>query len=312
MQRVVAIGECMVELRSTAPGRFQQTFGGDTLNTVVYMARLGPPEALSLAYVTALGDDPFSDEMVARWREERIETDLVARLPGRLPGLYVIAADERGERRFYYWRSAAAARDMLRAPMADRLPERLRAADLVYLSGNSMAILDRESRARLLDFLKIARDGGARIAFDSNYRPVNWASRDDARHWMGEIVKSCDIALPSFDDEAALFGDPTPEATCARLLALGVREAVVKNGALPCRIASNGRQEDVPAETVAHPVDTTAAGDSFNAAYLEARLAGASQPEAARRGHRLAAAVILHKGAIIPPGAMPRASPPER
>lgn len=312
MKRVVAIGECMVELRSTAPGRFQQTFGGDTLNTAVYMARLAPPDALSLAYVTALGDDPFSDEMVAGWREERIETDLVARLPGRLPGLYVIAANEHGERRFYYWRSAAAARDMFRTPMADRLPERLRAADLVYLSANSVAILDQESRARLLDLLRTARAGGARIAFDSNYRPVNWTSRDDARHWIGAVVKICDIALPSFDDEAALFGDGATEATCARLLAHGVAEVAVKNGALPCRIASDERQEDIPAETVAHPVDTTAAGDSFNAAYLEARLAGASQPEAARRGHRLAAAVILHKGAIIPPSAMPRALLPER
>jgi 2-dehydro-3-deoxygluconokinase len=296
----------MVELRSTAPGQYQQTYGGDTLNTAVYMARLASPAALRVAYVTALGDDPFSDEMVAGWRRERIETDHVARLPGRLPGLYVIAADGSGERRFFYWRSAAAVRDMFRTPIADRLPALLRGSDLVYLSGNSVAILDQESRTRLLDLLRTARGGGARIAFDSNYRPVNWAGRDDARRWTGEILKSCDIALPTFDDEAALFGDGTPEATCARLLDLGVAEVAVKNGRSPCRIASNEWQEDIPAEPVDHPVDTTAAGDSFNAAYLEARLAGVSPPEAARRGHRLAATVIVHKGAIIPEGAMPR------
>ena len=300
--RVVSIGECMVELRSTEPGRFQQSFGGDTLNTAVYMARLAAPGALTIAYATALGDDPFSDEMMAGWRAEGIETDLVARLPGRLPGLYVIAADRHGERRFHYWRSAAAARDVFRTPMADRLADRLGDADLVYLSGNSIAILDEASRARLLDLLRSTR---ARVAFDSNYRPANWTSHEDARRWMAEIVRCCDIALPTFEDEAALFGDASPADACTRLLAQGVAEVVIKNGPSPCRIASSNGQQDVPAEVIGRPVDTTAAGDSFNAAYLVARLAGATPVDAARRGHRLAAAVIQHRGAIIPRAGMP-------
>jgi 2-dehydro-3-deoxygluconokinase len=51
-------------------------------------------------------------------------------------------------------------------------------------------------------------------------------------------------------------------------------------------------------------VDTTAAGDSFAAAYLAARLAQA-EPAAARAGHRLAGAVVRYRGAIIPRAAMP-------
>lgn len=309
MKRVVSIGECMVELHSTEPGQFHQSFGGDTLNTAVYMARLAAPGALEVTYATALGDDPFSDEMLTGWRAEGIETDLVARLPGRLPGLYVIAADRRGERRFYYWRSAAAARDVLRTPMADRLAASLGGSDLVYLSGNSIAILDGESRRRLLGLVGSVR-GQTRVAFDSNYRAANWTSPDDARHWMVEFLRCCDIAMPTFDDEAALFGDRAPEDTCARLLGLGVAEVVVKNGPSPCRIASKAGQEDIPAEPVERPVDTTAAGDSFNAAYLVARLCGVAPRDAARSGHRLAAAVIQHKGALIPRDAMPGARTP--
>ncbi len=53
------------------------------------------------------------------------------------------------------------------------------------------------------------------------------------------------------------------------------------------------------------PVDTTAAGDSFAAGYLAARLRGEAPAAAARAGHRLAAVVITHPGAIIPREAMP-------
>src|SRR3546814_5301015 len=127
MLRIASIGECMVELSESAEagapaaGRMQRTFGGDTLNTAVYLARClrqsaaQPPATVHPAavhpaavhYVTALGDDPFSDEMLTTWQREGIETRLVARLPGRLPGLYIIRTDAAGERSFHYWRSAA-------------------------------------------------------------------------------------------------------------------------------------------------------------------------------------------------------------
>jgi 2-dehydro-3-deoxygluconokinase len=54
------------------------------------------------------------------------------------------------------------------------------------------------------------------------------------------------------------------------------------------------------------PVDTTAAGDSFNAGYLAARIGGASPIDAARAGHRLAGIVIMTPGAIIAREAMPQ------
>ena len=108
MPRVACIGECMIELREQADGRLTRGFGGDTLNTAIYLARLG----VSVDYATALGDDGWSDEMLASWKAEGVGTDLVVRLPGRLPGLYVIQTDDKGERRFSYWRANAPARDL--------------------------------------------------------------------------------------------------------------------------------------------------------------------------------------------------------
>src|SRR3546814_16311558 len=86
MLRIACIGECMIELSETAEGSsagcMQRTFGGDTLNTAVYLSRclkqaqdlnpIGDGAAAEVHYVTALGDDPFSAEMLAAWRRAEI------------------------------------------------------------------------------------------------------------------------------------------------------------------------------------------------------------------------------------------------
>lgn len=307
MLRIASIGECMIELSETAPGAgsssgsMHRTFGGDTLNTAVYLARSLGNRAAEVHYVTALGDDPFSAEMLQAWQDEGLQTDLVFRLPGRLPGLYIIRTDETGERTFHYWRSAAAARELFRAEQAESLAGDLSGFDLVYLSGITLGILDAESRQRLFALLEAVKHAGCDVAFDTNYRPRLWQDRAEAQDAVSKVLSLAAISLPTFDDEAALFGDETPEATAARLHGLGVEEVVVKCGGEPCLISrKTGGQERVAGQRVARPVDTTAAGDSFNGAYLAARLGGAAPAEAAAAGHRLAARVIATKGAIIP------------
>lgn len=304
-KRVAAVGECMIELTETGPGTMRRRYGGDTLNTAVYMARLGVGLGIAVDYVTALGDDPLSDEMLACWQAEGVGTERVARLPGRLPGLYLIKTDSSGERSFWYWRSASAARDLTAPPHGDAALGSLAGDDLVYVSGITLSILDDPGRERLLAAVAAARAEGARIAADTNWRPRNWPDIEAGRHWTARLFAHADIALPSAEDDVALFGDATPEGTVARLTGLGIAEVVVKNGADGCILAHDGYSERIPATPVELPVDTTAAGDSFNAAYLMARMAGQDPATAALSGHRLATAVIGHPGAIIPREAMP-------
>ena len=306
MKRVAAIGECMIELRHTDAQTLKLGFGGDTLNTAVYLARAGRSADIAVDYVTALGDDLYSENMLAAWREEGIGTDLVARLPDRLPGLYIIRTDERGERSFTYFRAAAAARDMLREGRDARLVERLAGHACLYLSGITLSILDDGQRRSLMDILDRLRGGGTRVAFDSNYRPVGWPRIDDARLWMGEALRRSDFALPTLDDEQRLFGDSDADACLVRLQRLGLREIVLKLGGGGSIVWSTDASASrrVCAVPVSKIVDTTAAGDSFNAGYLYGRLVGKDPVAAAVIGNRLAAVKIQHPGAIIPPGAM--------
>jgi 2-dehydro-3-deoxygluconokinase len=311
MKRVAAIGECMIELRHTGAQTLKLGFGGDTLNTAVYLARAGRDADIRVDYVTALGDDPYSQGMVDAWQGESVGTDLVARLPGRLPGLYIIRTDERGERSFTYFRSAAAARDMLRAGRDARLAERLAGYACLYLSGITLSILDDGQRQALMNVLDRLRAGGTRVAFDSNYRPAGWPRIDDARKWMNEAFRRCDIALPTLDDEQRLFGDAAADACLARLRGTGVREIVLKQGGEGSLIWSAGASTAtrIAPMTVAKIIDTTAAGDSFNAGYLYGRLTGKDPPSAAAIGSRLAAVKIQHPGAIFPRSAMPKLDP---
>lgn len=293
--RVAALGECMIELTPHGTGLFRQGFGGDTLNTAVYMARLG----VNVDYVTALGDDPFSDDMIAAWKDEGVGTDHVRRVPGWLPGLYVVCNDADGERRFHYWRDASPARDLFRHPEPPALEE----YSLLHLSGISLAIWGRTGREHFYDLVRRFRDGGGRISFDTNFRPRLWPNRDDARAAYERMFELTDLAFPGVGDLRDLFGDDDCEAAAARV-GKTAREIVIKLDRPGAVVVTADGTVTVPAERVEKVVDTTAAGDSFAAGYLAARLAGRSPADSARAGHRMAALVIQYPGAIIPRQAM--------
>lgn len=303
--RIAAIGECMIELRHLSEDRLELAFGGDTFNTAVYLQRAGRARGFAVDYATALGDDPYSAAMRAFFAREGVGLDLVATRPGRLPGLYAIRTDTRGERSFYYWRGEAAAREMFDGEAGLKLAERVAAYDWIYLSGITLSILDEAGRGHLIELLDRARARGARVAFDSNYRPRGWAGAAAARAAFAKLLRHVDIALPTFSDEQAVFGDPDPRATIARLHESGVAEIVVKCGEAPALVSDRQRIVEIAAPPVANVVDTTAAGDAFNGGYLAARIAGLDIESAARCGHRYAGVVVQHRGAIIPGDLMP-------
>jgi 2-dehydro-3-deoxygluconokinase len=294
------IGECMVELAPAGGGLFRQAFAGDVFNTAWYLKALsGAP----VRFVTAIGTDPLSDAMGTFIAGQGIDTGHIARLPDATVGLYLITLTGT-ERSFTYWRGQSAARRLADDPA--RLAAALDGASLAYLSGITLAILSPEARRRLLDVLEQFRRQGGKIAFDPNIRPALWPMRAEMDAALAAATALADIALPSFDDEAALYGDPTPRDTVRRLTAWGAREIVVKNGPAPTLVWADGKTTELPAPTVPDARDTTGAGDSFNAGYLNARLRGADAPTAVRAGQSLAAEVIRHPGALIPPEALAR------
>lgn len=304
MTRVACVGECMIELRQAEGGLFSRGYGGDTLNTAVYLARLGA----RTDYITALGDDSLSEEMIAGWNAEGVGTQRVLRLPGKLPGLYMIQTDARGERRFFHWRESAAARCLMDLPETPGILASLAHYDIVYLSAITLSIFSRDNRTRLIEALMRAKAQGARIVFDTNFRARGWPDPDVARDCFQQAFAASDVVLASTEDLLPLYPEENDDQLLARI---DCDEAVLKLLMPASIVRFEGVSQQVNAEPVVRPVvDTTAAGDSFSAAYMAARLAGAAPVEAARAGHRLAGVVTGYPGAIIPREAMPAHSLP--
>lgn len=298
MTRVASVGECMIELSPAPGGLLSRGYGGDTLNTAVYLARLG----VAVDYVTALGDDPWSDEMLAGWAAEGVGTQYVVRVPGRLPGLYLISTDAAGQRRFHYWRDSAPARSLFELPQTRDICAALLGYDLIYLSGVSLSLYGEAGRRRLFDVLDAARAKGCRVAFDTNFRARGWPDPEVARAAFRAAMQRADVVLASVEDLEPLFGaahvDELPMADPRTEVVLKLAEPTV-------RVFYGGKEKTVASEQAGDAVDTTAAGDSFAAAYLAARLAETEPVAAAQAGHRLAGVVVRHRGAIIPRAAMP-------
>ncbi|MTE00591.1 sugar kinase [Paracoccus sp. YIM 132242] len=292
---ILSIGEAMVELSQAGGDLWSLGIAGDTLNTAWYLRRcLGP--GWRVGYFSRVGTGAFSQKMLRFLAAEGIEAEHVSQDPQREIGLYAISLKD-GERSFSYWRGQSAARGLADDPQ--RLARALGGCQIAYFSGITLAILPPAGRSALLDAAANARAAGCRIVFDPNLRPRLWDSGGDMRHWIERAGGGADLVLPSFDDEAAHFGDADPEATAARYLRLGAGQVVVKNGGGPVHHAGpqgEGLVTDLPRVA---PVDSTAAGDSFNAGYLAATLQGAGPDAAIRAAHGLSLQVVSHPGALV-------------
>lgn len=300
MKKIAIIGECMIELNGEPFGKMRQTYGGDTLNTATYLARVSPSRQFDIHYVSVLGTDKLSQGMLHHWQDDHIRTDLVLRDERRQPGLYLIQLDRQGERTFLYWRNQSAARYLLQHNDYPRILAQLEQMDMIYLSGISLAILPPPDRITFIGQLKRLAQQGVEIAFDSNYRPNLWASLEETQQIYTALLPFVSLALVTFEDEQTVWQDENARHTVRRLKASGVKTVVVKQGKCGAFFSSfNGEEQHIEAATVENVVDTTSAGDAFNAGFLNGYLQNKPLACCCRQGNALAGVVIRHKGAII-------------
>jgi len=294
--RVQAVGECMLEIARTEGG-VALGYAGDTYNTAVYASRIAGELGVELdvRFLSGVGVDDESRRMRDRWRQLGVGDDAIA-VPGATPGIYLISTDDEGERTFTYWRNQSAASQLFaRADWMEEL-----SADYVYLSGVTLQLMPLHVRIALVERLRQLRGQGSKVVFDSNYRPSGWPDVTSAQAAMTSVLGECDLALVTLEDEVALGACHDATSCAANLTALGVPEIAVKLGA-------DGVMVKTRTDGVIHvrtnprtAVDTTGAGDSFNGAYLAAKVAGFPAMEAAHLANRIAGDVVTRRGAIVP------------
>lgn len=296
MKTFISVGECMAELQAANDGFYRLGFAGDTLNTAWYMRALTNSSNVSIEYMTSIGTDQLSQKMLTFLRSNGIGTRFVGEISDRTVGLYLITLTG-AERNFTYWRNASAAR--LLAEDEKALRYAFKQADVIYFSGITLAILSPKHRKIFLSVLREMKKRNVMIAFDTNTRRRLWPSDAAMKKAMVEAYKVATLAMPTFDDDKAVFGDDTPAETIKRIAGYGVREIVVKDGEKSCLVLADDQMISIKPETVTGVVDTTGAGDSFNAGYIAARLSEKDPAEAAKFAHSVAGRVICGRGALL-------------
>ena len=301
----IAIGECMLEVQANGFGPCVLSYGGDTFNTSVYLRRCSSPAAIEVSYATGLGVDPLSKQLKQAWSALGLNLNAIQSIDGKLPGMYLIETDDKGERSFHFWRENSAARAYFQASETV-LEKNANTYDCIYFSGISLAILDDDSRKRLFKLMQKVRAAGCRVVFDNNFRPKLWSSLQIAQQVYLEALAVCHTAMITLDDHQAVFGHAHLNDALHHAQSLEMPEMIIKRGADSTLVRET---PDAPWQSIAtlrveSVVDTTAAGDSFAAGYLSRRLLGDSALLSAAFGNRLAARVIQHRGAVIPQEAM--------
>ncbi len=291
--RIVVFGEGMIEERADG----ELAWGGDVVNTAVYLARQGAhPELL-----TVMGVDGDCERLVAAWAAEGIGVDRVLRHATRTCGRYRITLGPGGQRSFSYDRDRSAARAFFEHAEGERALAWAAGADILFLSGITLSIFDEGGRSRIRALAEAVRAHGGAVVFDPNYRAAGWPSPQVAWAAMAALAPHVTLALPSAEDHARLRGEAEAAQMAADWRALGVPEVVVKLGAAGAYACSADGTALVPAASAPVVADTTGAGDAFNAGYIVARLIrGEPMGEAARAGCALAAAKLAWPGAIAP------------
>ncbi len=294
--RIACLGEVMIELRPAEKGtQLTRGIAGDTFNTAVMLSR----EGVYVRYITQLGSDPFSQEIIDFAQSEGIDSTGVFRHPSAMPGLYLIQNDASGEREFFYWRDSSAARELFSdRKQRDAVLAAVRHCDWLYLSGITVAVMAQHSEDVFLEFLRAVKAAGVSIVFDPNYRPRLWQSIAKAKFWHEMLLSFSELVLPTLEDEQALWGAASAEAVIEKCRAAGARTVVVK---CPDALAIACDEVEYSECRTAYQgpvVDTTGAGDAFNAGFLAAKFNGKPLRECLHHAHEVASRVIAIRGAL--------------
>lgn len=260
---VTALGELLIDFTEagvSANGMrlFEQNPGGAPTNVLAALSRLGK----NTAFIGKVGTDMHGNFLRQVLQENNIDTTALQQDPAVFTTLAFVGLGDGGERTFSF----------ARKPGADTClkPEELRPesfTDLKVFHFGSLSLTQEPVRSATLRAIQMAKEAGALISYDPNYRAPLWPDQETAMQAMRSVLPQVDLMKLSDEETELLTGYAEPQQALENLRAQGVKIACVTLGGDGAMVACNQGMRRVPGYC-AKVVDTTGAGDCFWGGFL--------------------------------------------
>jgi 2-dehydro-3-deoxygluconokinase len=298
-RRIAALGEPLLELQPAEDGGVHLAFGGDVANSMICLSRILGAGTKSISLITALGDSSYSAWLRQRLMREGIHV-IEPSIEGE-PGIYGLPLDPTTRPGFSYWRAQSAARAFLQSADLTRFEDLLGDAQLLLVTGITLALCSNASFEHLCRWVERHRDG-CRVVFDCNFRRRLWDSETQARERIGTFERLASVIATGGEDEKTLW-NATDTAQIIERASRMSAEYLIRSGPEGCWVGSGREYQHVPTKPVTVAGDTAGAGDSHLAGYLAARISGYDRADAAAYANKAAAVIVSQSGSVPKEGA---------
>jgi 2-dehydro-3-deoxygluconokinase len=288
---VATMGETMVSLRTSTRlrlgGTLSMSMAGAESNAAIGLARLGH----SVRWAGRVGADELGAFILRTLRAESVAVDPVAVDAERPTGLMLAERRVADVSRVSYYRAGSAGSALTEADVDRALVDIPR---ILHLTGITPALSASAAQSAAYA-VRLARDAGAMVSVDVNYRAGLWTP-EQARPVLSTLVRCADIVIASEDELALVVSGTEGESAAAdQLGASGVSQLVITRGARGATLWYDGSAHYATARPVT-VLDTIGAGDAFAAGYLSGLLDGISPASALHRATITAAFAVCAVG----------------
>ena len=292
--KVCSIGEAMIEISNIKNSLYNQSFAGDTLNFCNYLDK----KKLNAFFLSAIGKSEINQSLLNFVKSKKISTKYIKQINQFELGLYLIKNKDNGEKQFFYWRDESAAKQYFNNIDFLNLYKELKNFDYIYFSGITLSIIHISKLNNFIKLLNLLKSKKIKIVFDFNIRPSRW-NKKNLNIFLDSVLKFVDICFLSGEDMNYWKNKNNIKSYEQIVRKYKLKHSIFRKNAKFTYVFLNKTRYVFKNKLLKTVVDTSGAGDGFNAAYLSNFIVNNDPVLALKAGSSLGSKIVMKKGAIV-------------
>ena len=292
--KICSIGEAMIEISNIKDSFYNQSFAGDTLNFCNYLDK----KKLNAFFLSAIGKSEINQSLLEFVKSKKISTKHIKQINQFEVGLYLIKNKINGEKQFFYWRNESAAKQYFNSIDFLNLYKELKNFDYIYFSGITLSIIHISKLNNFIKLLKLLKSKKIKIVFDFNIRPSRW-NKKNLNIFLDSVLKIVDICFLSGEDMNYWKNKNNIKSYEQIVRKYKIKHSIFRKNAKYTYLFLNKTRYVFKNKLIKKVVDTSGAGDGFNAAYLSNFIVNNDPVLALKAGSSLGSKIVMKKGAIV-------------